>query len=66
MYGGIKTLKHNVRTTLRSRGFTIRLKMLKPRAPDFGGPQNLEVRTISSNSVVSLFWINARIFTIYH
>jgi len=22
------------------RGFTIRLKRLKPRAPDFGGPQN--------------------------
>jgi len=24
------------------RGFTIRLKRLKPRAPDFGGPQNFE------------------------
>jgi len=33
------------------RGFTIRLKRLKPRAPEFGDPKNLEVRTISSISV---------------
>jgi len=26
------------------RGFTIRLKCLKPRAPDFGGPQNFGIR----------------------
>ena len=32
----------------RRRGFTIRLKTLKPRAPDFGRPQILGVRTISS------------------
>jgi len=32
-------------------GFTIRLKRFKPRAPDFGGPKILRVRTISSISV---------------
>jgi len=41
-----------------TRGFTIRLERLKPRAPDFGGAQSfgskpkvLGVRTISSISV---------------
>jgi len=29
-------------------GFTIRLKRLEPRAPDFGVPEILGVRTISS------------------
>jgi len=40
---------------------------LKPRAPDFGGLQNLGIRTISSISVsgmfVFLFWFNKRFFT---
>ena len=46
------------------RGFTIRLKRLKPRAPDFGRPQNFASRTISSISAniifVFLFWFNTR------
>ena len=37
--------------SLTQAGFTIRLKRLKPRAPDFGGPQILGVKTISSISV---------------
>jgi len=37
------------------RGFTIRLKRLKPRDPDFGRPQNFGVRTISSIFVSNLF-----------
>jgi len=37
------------------RGFTIRLKRLKSRAPEFGGPKILAVRTISSISVGIIF-----------
>jgi len=33
------------------RGFTIRLKRLKPRAPDLGGPKISGARTISSTFV---------------
>ena len=49
------------------RGFTIRLKKLKPRAPDFGGTKILGVWAISSVSVsnyifVVLVWFNARFF----
>ena len=45
------------------RGFTIRLKRLKPRAADFGGPQNFGSKTISrifvSNCIFVLFWFTA-------
>jgi len=44
------------------RGFTIRLKRLKPRAPDYGGPKILGVRTISGISICFLFWFNARFY----
>jgi len=37
------------------RGFTIRLKRLKSRAPEFGGPKILAVRTISRISVGIIF-----------
>ena len=37
------------------RGFTIRLKKLKPRAPDFWGPYNFEIETISSIPVSIVF-----------
>jgi len=33
------------------RGFTIKLKRLMPRAPDFGGPKILGIRKISSISI---------------
>jgi len=41
--------------TICRRGFIIRLKRVKPRAPDFGGPKILGVRTISSISVSIIF-----------
>jgi len=49
---------------MRRRGFAIRLKRLKPRAPDFGGPKNF-VRTISSvlaSNYISFFVLVQRTF----
>jgi len=48
------------------RRFSIRLTRLKPRAPGFGGPKILVVRTIFSvsvsNYICSFFWFNVRFF----
>jgi len=47
------------------RGFTIRLTRLKPRAPDFGGPKRLGVRTISSIPISIIFVLVERTFFCY-
>jgi len=50
------------------RAFNIRLKRLKPRAPDFGGSKIMGVRTISSNSAsnyICIFVLVQRTF-FYH
>ena len=48
------------------RGFTIRLKRLKPRIPDFGGPQNLGSKNnfqhfCKQYIFVALFWFIAHV-----
>jgi len=55
------TCKRPITNIKSRRGFTIRLKRLKPRAPDFWGPK----RTISSNFVsdyVCIFALVQRTF----
>jgi len=44
-------VRRSRRTPAGRRGFTIRLKRIKSRAPYIGGPKILEIRTISSISV---------------
>ena len=63
----VKAYSRGAYVATHKRGFTIRLKRLKPRAPDFEGPQHFGSRKISSISVsiifVFLFWFNARFLT---
>jgi len=53
---------------MHRRGFTIRLKRLKPRAPIFGGPKILVARKISSifaSNYICIFVLVQRTFSYY-